>query len=96
MRHNPELGGNDETTEMELTMKWKATLPRSNPQKGNVFFVFATKHSSGSRGEMTGEISLTKAQLVWKLVNMSDEKIAEAITGTAFDMTPNTKLKDGQ
>lgn len=64
--------------------KWNATMPREAPRDDHVHFVLAVK-SDDSRNELSGQISLLKAKLVWKLVNMRDESLIEAID----DLLPN-------
>ncbi|MFA7290945.1 MAG: hypothetical protein WC023_01730 [Rhodocyclaceae bacterium] len=55
--------------------KWKAPLPKNNPQEGVSLFVLAAKNHLGTRAEMSGEMSTRKMQLIFRLAQMSDSDI---------------------
>lgn len=58
--------------------KWIATMPREAAKEDHVHFVLAIKPSA-SRMELSGQMSVMKANLLWRLANMRDESIFEKI-----------------
>ena len=59
--------------------QWKVPMPKNAPGTGNVHFAMASKMLNGARAELHAEFSETKARLMWKLSQMSDEQIAKTV-----------------
>lgn len=70
--------------------QWKTTMPREKPSAGKVHFLMSSKSVGRSRAELFGEISETKARLMWELAQMSDEEISDI--GIERLMPSNAKL----
>lgn len=57
-----------------MTVKWKASISKGNPQKGILKCVVAVKDNGGSRWEYEGELPLAAGKIMMALCSTKGER----------------------